>query len=108
MRLRRLLCASAAMALIAVSALPQGLSKAEAPEEVAFSSARLKRLSAAIEADVEKGAFPGEVVLLARNGKVAYFEAFGFEDREKRVAMRTDAIFRIASMTKPIVSPWRS
>jgi CubicO group peptidase (beta-lactamase class C family) len=44
------------------------------------------------------------VVLIARNDKVAYFQAFGFRDREQKIAMTTDSIFRIASMTKPIVS----
>jgi CubicO group peptidase (beta-lactamase class C family) len=44
------------------------------------------------------------VVLIARNGKVAYCEAIGFQDREKKLPMRTDAIFRIASMSKPITS----
>jgi CubicO group peptidase (beta-lactamase class C family) len=44
------------------------------------------------------------VILIARQGKIAYFEAIGFQDREKQLAMRRDAIFRIASMTKPIVS----
>jgi CubicO group peptidase (beta-lactamase class C family) len=89
MRLRHMLCLSATLAVIALSALAQGLPRAEAPEEVGFSSARLKRLSSAIAGDVEKGVLPGAVVLLARNGKVAYLEAFGFADREKQVPMRT-------------------
>jgi len=44
------------------------------------------------------------VVLIARNGKIVMFDAFGFRDREAKAPMTTDAIFRIASMTKPIVS----
>jgi CubicO group peptidase (beta-lactamase class C family) len=44
------------------------------------------------------------VVLIARNDKLALFEAIGFQDREKKIAMKKDAIFRLASMTKPIVS----
>jgi CubicO group peptidase (beta-lactamase class C family) len=44
------------------------------------------------------------VVLIAREGKIALFEAFGFQDREKRIPMKPDSIFRIASMTKPITS----
>ena len=43
-------------------------------------------------------------MLIARKDKVAYFRAFGFRDREQKTAMTTDFIFRIASMTKPIVS----
>ena len=44
------------------------------------------------------------MVLIARNGKVEYLKAFGFQDREKKVPMSTDAIFRIASMSKPLTS----
>jgi CubicO group peptidase (beta-lactamase class C family) len=44
------------------------------------------------------------VVLIARNGKIALFDAYGFRDKEAKAPMKTDAIFRIASMTKPIVS----
>src|SRR5437016_3008314 len=43
-------------------------------------------------------------MVIARNGKIAYAEAVGFQDREKKTAMKKDAIFRLASMTKPIVS----
>ena len=53
---------------------------------------------------MKKGEIPGAVVLIARNGKIVMFDAFGFRDREAKAPMTTDAIFRIASMTKPIVS----
>jgi CubicO group peptidase (beta-lactamase class C family) len=85
-------------------ALAEGLPEARQPQALGFSAERLKRLSSVFQADMDKGAIPGAVVLIARNGKVAYFEAFGFQDREKRIPMKTDAIFRIASMTKPITS----
>ena len=74
------------------------------PEEAGFSSERLQRLTAAVSADVEKGLLPGAVILIARNGRTIYHEAIGFQDREKRLPMHTDAIFRIASLTKPITS----
>jgi CubicO group peptidase (beta-lactamase class C family) len=80
-------------------ALAQGLPQASQPEEVGFSSQRLTRLTAAFQAEVDKGAIPGAVVLIARKGKVAYFEAIGFQNRENKELMRTDAIFRIASMS---------
>jgi CubicO group peptidase (beta-lactamase class C family) len=89
---------------IAFSVFAQGLPKATQPEEVGFSSERLKRLTNAFQAEVDKGALPGAVILLARDGQVAYFEAFGFQDREKQAPMKTDAIFRIASMTKPFTA----
>ena len=44
------------------------------------------------------------MVLIARNGKIVMFEAFGFRDKETKAPMTNDTIFRIASMTKPIVT----
>ena len=64
--------------------------------------ARAARINAVFEEDVEQGRIPGAVVLIARGGTLAYLEAFGYRNREKSVAMTTDAIFRIASMTKPV------
>ena len=74
------------------------------PEDVGFSSERLERLSALMQAYVEQGKLPGGVVLGARRGKVVYLEAFGYRDREADAPMREDAIFRIASQTKALVS----
>ncbi len=67
-------------------------------------SERLARIDDVFNADVGKGAIPGAVVLIAQHGKLAYLEAFGFRDRERQVPMAVDSIFRIASMTKPMVS----
>ncbi len=67
-------------------------------------SRRLTRINDLFDADVGKGAIPGAVALIARRGKLAYLEAFGFRDREKKLPMAADSIFRIASMTKPMVS----
>ncbi len=82
----------------------QGLPLAKTPEEVKISSERLKKLTAGLKNDVEKGAIPGAVVLIARKGKVAYYEAIGFQDRENKIPMAGNSIFRIASMTKPFTS----
>ena len=65
---------------------------------------RAARIASAFQADVDKGALPGAVVLIARHGELAYLDAFGFRDRETNLPMTTDTIFRIASMTKPMVS----
>jgi len=81
-----------------------GLPKADRPKEVGLSGKRLARLSAAFRQDVEGNMIPGAVVLIARGGLVAYAEAFGFRDREAKAPMELDAIFRIASMTKPLTS----
>src|SRR5262249_42892450 len=56
------------------------------------------------EEGVKNNELPGAVVLIARNGKIAMFEAYGFRDKDARAPMKTDSIFRIASMTKPITS----
>ena len=73
-------------------------------EKRAAVSDRLARIDDTFNADVAKGTIPGAVALIARQGKLAYLEAFGFRDREKQLPMATDSIFRIASMTKPMVS----
>jgi CubicO group peptidase (beta-lactamase class C family) len=75
-----------------------------APEDVGLASDRLERIGSAIEKSVSDGRVAGGVSLVARRGKVAYFKAVGMADREEKKAMRTDHIFRICSMTKPITS----
>src|SRR5262245_12858897 len=75
-----------------------------APGEVGLSPRALARIGEVLKADVDKGRIPGAVVAIARKGKLAYFEAFGFRDKTAGVPMTTDAIFSIASMTKPMTS----
>lgn len=89
---------------IALGGCATGLRPAASPESVGLSSERLKEISTAFLAGVDKKEIPGAVVLIARRGQIAYFEAFGYRDREAGAPMTPDAIFRIASMTKPIVS----
>ncbi len=89
--------------VLSAAAWGQGLPAAN-PEQVGMSSQRLARIAEVFKADVAKGRFAGAVVLVARDGKVAYFEAIGQSDPATGTAMRKDAIFRIASMTKPIVT----
>lgn len=81
-----------------------GLPRAESPEQVGFSSARLARAGDVVKRDVDRRLIPGAVLAIARGGRIAYAEAFGYRDREAGAAMTTDAIFRIASMTKPMTS----
>jgi CubicO group peptidase (beta-lactamase class C family) len=90
--------------LLAATVYAQGLPVAKSPEEVGLSSERLKRISASFQSDIDKGAIPGAVVLVARKGKVAFFEALGFQNREEKIPMTRDSIFPIASMTKPFTS----
>jgi CubicO group peptidase (beta-lactamase class C family) len=88
---------------LAATASAQALRPAS-PESVGMSAERLERLSDALQAYVDRGELAGSVTLVARRGRVAYFEAFGQRDREANAPMRTDAIFRIASQSKAIVS----
>jgi CubicO group peptidase (beta-lactamase class C family) len=81
-----------------------GLPRAECPEQIGLSSSRLERLAGVIRADVERELIPGAVLAIARAGRVGYAEAFGWRDREAGAPMTADAIFRVASMTKPITS----
>ncbi len=81
-----------------------GLPRADRPKEVGLSAKRLARVSATFRQDVERNIIPGAVVLIARGGRVGYAEAFGWRDREAEAPMKLDAIFRIASMTKPLTS----
>ena len=74
------------------------------PETVGMSSAALARIGETIEADVQMGKLPGAVVAVARKGKLVYYRAFGYLDKDAGTKMTTDAIFAIASMTKPIVA----
>lgn len=72
--------------------------------EAGLSQQGIARLDAAIEAAVSDGRIPGAVALIGRKGSVAHFKAYGLSDRDKRTPMRRDDIFRIYSMTKPVVA----
>jgi CubicO group peptidase (beta-lactamase class C family) len=89
---------------LTLPALAEELQPIDRPEDIGFAGDRLKRVTEAFQGYVDSGKLPGAVVLIARSDKIAYFRAFGYQDREQQIAMRPDSIFRIASMTKPIVS----
>ena len=73
------------------------------PEEVGLSAERLHRINELIKRHIDAGTFSGAVTLVARHGRIAHFEAQGLMDIESRKPMQKDAIFRIMSMTKPVV-----
>jgi CubicO group peptidase (beta-lactamase class C family) len=91
-------------AVVPAATFAQQLKSESDTGKLGFDSDRLERMTRAFQGYVDSGQLPGAVVLIARKDKVAYFRAFGFRDREQKTAMTTDSIFRIASMTKPIVS----
>ena len=74
------------------------------PEALGFSSSRLERIAAWQQSQIDAGAFSGAVAAIARNGKVAYLRAVGFRDHAKSIPLQADAIFWIASMSKPVTS----
>ena len=74
------------------------------PEDVGLSFKRLGRINTAIQGYIDQKQLAGAVTLVARRGKTAHLKAHGMMDIEAGKPMRTDAIFRIASMSKPITS----
>ena len=82
---------------------PPALPRAK-PEAVGLSSERLARLTARMQQGVDEGEIPGAVVWVARRGKVAYEQCFGLREPQSGAPMTMDAIFRIASMSKPVTS----
>lgn len=91
--------------LIGIAAAPQAQDLPVAkPEAVGFSPERLQRLSTVLQAYADDKKMAGSVILIARHGKIAYFNAFGKRDIESGAAMQKDAIFRIASQSKALIS----
>jgi CubicO group peptidase (beta-lactamase class C family) len=72
------------------------------PEDVGFSSERLARITDMMKRHMAAGEISGGVTLVARHGRIAHFEAVGVADVESKKPMTKDAVFRIASMTKPV------
>ena len=89
---------------IGIAALPAVAASVQAgkPEEVGLSADRLQRIHETMQRHIAAGDISGGVTLVARKGRIAHFEAHGLMDIDVKKAMQKDAIFRIASMSKPI------
>jgi CubicO group peptidase (beta-lactamase class C family) len=74
------------------------------PESLGLSSLRLQRMSDAFKREIEKGTVPGMTMMVARRGQIGWFEALGKQTPASSAPMAHNSIFRIFSMTKPIVS----
>jgi CubicO group peptidase (beta-lactamase class C family) len=103
--------ATAVFIVLAIASVPLSLDAGvgavpttDRPEEVGMSSERLARIKDAVRRQIEAGAVPGVVTLVARRGKIVHFEPHGLNDVEAKKAMPKDAIFRLASMSKPITA----
>ena len=94
---------AAAMALSAPAIYAQVLPISK-PEAVGMSSARLNMFKQTMQAEVDKGNIPGMVIMVSRKGKLVYSEVVGYQDKDAGIPLKKDSIFRIYSMTKPLVS----
>src|SRR5262249_21375684 len=74
------------------------------PESIGLSPSRLQKLSDTFKREVDKGTLPGATVMVARKGQIGWFDAIGRQSPADSRPMAHDTIFRIFSMTKPIVS----
>ncbi len=74
------------------------------PETIGLSPQRLQKLSDAFRREVDKGTLPGATILVARKGQIGWFDAVGKQSPADSRPMAHDTIFRVVSMTKPIVS----
>ena len=74
------------------------------PEALGLSQPRLQRMSDAFKREIDKGTLPGATVMVARRGEIGWFEALGRQNPAAATPMALNSIFRIFSMTKPIVS----
>jgi CubicO group peptidase (beta-lactamase class C family) len=74
------------------------------PESLGLSPVRLQRMSDAFKRDIDKGTTPGVTMMVARRGQIGWFEALGRQDPAGPAPMAHNTLFRIFSMTKPIVS----
>jgi CubicO group peptidase (beta-lactamase class C family) len=92
-----------AFCLATLACTPIAFAQSEALTE-GFSESRLGRISTSMQGQIDQGIFPGAVTMVARNGRVTHFEAHGFQDAAKTKPMTKDTLFRLASMTKPIVT----
>src|SRR5260221_2707163 len=72
------------------------------PEDVGMSPDRLKRINEVVQQYIASNQISGAVTVVARKGRVAHFEAQGLMDIDAKAPMRKDAIFRMASMSKPV------
>lgn len=79
-------------------------SRAVAPESVGLNPTRLARINEVVKTYIDRGVIAGAVTLISRRGEVAHLEAHGHMDLAAGRAMQPDTIFRLASMTKPVVS----
>jgi CubicO group peptidase (beta-lactamase class C family) len=100
---RTLACLLISLFLFNFSEAQQKFTEAT-PESQGFSSEKLQRIDHVMKEYIEQGKMNGTAYLIARNGKIVYYRAVGYDDREANKPLKRDAIFRIASQTKAVTS----
>lgn len=79
------------------------MSRVVSPESVGMNAQRLARIKPHMQTYVDQGQFAGISTLIARRGSIVHSEQVGWQDRENQVPLAPDTIYRIYSMTKPII-----
>ncbi len=103
MHLRRLFRLQACVVLLAATAFAAGPLPSTRPDAVGLSQQRLDRIHTMVKKHIDAGEISGAVMLVARKGQIAYIDVQGTMDIETKKPMTRDSVFRMASMTKPVV-----
>jgi CubicO group peptidase (beta-lactamase class C family) len=91
------------LVLVAAFSLTAASLPSTKPEDLGLSTERLRQIHAMVQRHIDAGDITGAVVLVARKGQIAYLEAQGVMDLESKKPMARDSMFRMASMTKPVI-----
>ncbi len=81
-----------------------GLLSNDSPQNQGLSAERLNKIEAILKKNISENTIPGAVAIIIRNGKIVFNKAYGFSDVAQKLPMKTDNIFRIASMSKALTS----
>src|SRR6187200_986414 len=95
---------SAVFLLFFINSFSQVVLQSVRPETEGISSERLNQIDANIDLWIKEEQLNGATTIILRNGKIVYYKSFGFANKQQNIPMKNDNIFRIASMTKPIIS----
>lgn len=94
----------ATASLFAQPSVPQTFSVAKSPADAGFSADRLKRLDTWLQSLVDQNIAPNAVTFVAHRGKVVHYKAFGYSNLEKKIPLKRDDLYRIASQSKAITT----
>src|SRR5437773_12517093 len=95
------------LAFVAAAATSTAVSFAQTPptaSSIGFSRDGLARIADVVQHHIDSGGVPGAIALVARNGRIAYWDARGTADAAKTVPLKKDMVVCVASMTKPLVA----